>query len=77
MDDIASVVIDNGSGMCKAGCTLPISELSYISDDQFAQLPATMRLVLYSRMYLNTHRITLSDTISVEPLLADPATSRP
>lgn len=32
MDEIASVVLDNGSGMCKAGCKFPTLELMYISD---------------------------------------------
>jgi hypothetical protein len=32
MDDIAAIVIDNGSGMCKAGCKLPTSGLLYFSD---------------------------------------------
>ena len=32
MDDLTSVVIDNGSGMCKAGCRFSNSRALYISD---------------------------------------------
>ena len=36
MDDIASVVIDNGSGMCKAGCKLsPLQAVVHLMMDIF------------------------------------------
>ena len=53
MDEIASVVLDNGSGMCKAGCMF----VSYYTPELMytltlvSQSPATMPPVLSSRMH--------------------------
>ena len=36
MDDLTSVVIDNGSGMCKAGSKFPTPGPLYISNSGFS-----------------------------------------
>ena len=77
MDDIASVVIDNGSGMCKAGCKSPCSELSCISDKGLAVAGDDAPRAVFPYAPEEIPDYSLPDTVSVEPSLVVPATKRP